>query len=136
MGLRRPHHDIKSMVFQPGFRLLTSVFRVIILLEDHLRIFAPILKAFLELILKDADIEVGIHITINFAGIPHPIPPKAAPQHHMSTSKLDCSLYQPVTKAFPTLLPYPLPPKRPPSSPPQSSAGGFWQSPTPRSTEI
>ena len=28
----------------------------------------------------------------------------------MSTSKLHCSLYQPVTKAFPTLLPYPLPP--------------------------
>src|SRR6266436_8723813 len=110
-GLRRPHHDIKSMVFQPGFSLFTSVFGVIILLEDHLlRLFAPILKAFLELILKDADIEVGIHITINFAGIPHPIPPKAAPQHHMSTSKLYCSLYQPVTKAFPTLLPYPLPP--------------------------
>src|SRR6266446_969446 len=73
-GLRRPHHDIKSMVFQPGFSLFTSVFRVIILLEDHLlRPFAPILKAFLELILKDADIEVGIHITINFAGIPHNI---------------------------------------------------------------
>src|SRR5260370_9049367 len=77
-GLRRPHHDIKSMVFQLGFSLFTSVFRVIILLEDHLlRIFAPILKAFLELILKDADIEVGIHITINFAGIPqsHPKQP-------------------------------------------------------------
>src|SRR5258708_12827444 len=112
--LRRPHHDIKSRVFQPGFSLYTSVFRVIILLEDHLlSIFAPILKAFLELILKDADIEVGIHITINFAGILHPIPPKAAPQHHMSTSKLDCSLYQPVTKAFPPLLPYPLPPISP-----------------------
>src|SRR6266481_5727305 len=93
MGLRRPHHDIKSMVCQPGFSLFTSVFRVIILLEDHLRSFAPILKAFLELILKDTNIEVGIHIAIDFSGIPHPIPPKAAPQHHMSASKLECSLY-------------------------------------------
>src|SRR5258708_15338073 len=90
-GLRRPHHDIKSMVCQPSF---TSVFGVIILLEDHLlRSFAPILKAILELILKDMNIEVVIHIAINFSSIPHPIPPKAAPQHHMSTSKLECSLY-------------------------------------------
>src|SRR5258708_16278738 len=91
-GLRRPHHDIKAMVFQPGFSLVTSVFRVIILLEDHLlRIFAPILKAFLELILKDADIEVGIHITINFAGIPqsHPKQPHnitCPPPHFPSPS--------------------------------------------------
>src|SRR5260221_11821663 len=80
-GLRRPHHDIKSMVCQPGFSLFTGVFRVIILLEDHLlRSFAPILKAILELILKDTNIEVGIHTAIDFAGIPHPNPPKAAPK--------------------------------------------------------
>src|SRR5260221_4332222 len=87
-GLRRPHHDIKSMVCQPGFSLFTGVFRVIILLEDHLlRSFAPILKAILELILKDTNIEVGIHIAIDFAGIPHPLPPKAAPQHHMRSEE-------------------------------------------------
>src|SRR5258708_31045494 len=97
------------MVCQPGFSLFTGVFRVIILLEDHLlRSFAPILKAILELILKDTNIEVGIHIAINFTGIPHPIPPKAAPQHHMSTSKLEASLYYPVTEALPLLLPHPL----------------------------
>src|SRR5258708_22986814 len=110
-GLRRPHHDIKSMVCQPGFSLFTGVFRVIILLEDHLlRSFAPILKAILELILKDTSIEVGIHIAIDFAGIPHPIPPKAAPQHHMSNSTLECSLYQPFTETLPLLLPHPLSP--------------------------
>src|SRR5258705_11520768 len=75
-GLRRPHHDIKSMVCQPGFSLFTGVFRVIILLEDHLlRSFAPILKAILELILKDTNIEVGIHIAIVQA-YPTPSHPK------------------------------------------------------------
>src|SRR5258708_6345882 len=97
------------MVFQPGLGLFTDVLGVIILLEDHHRIFAPILKALLEVIIRNTHIEVGIHSTINFyfSGISCPIPPKTA---HMSTSKLDCSLNQPVTKAFPTLLPYPLPP--------------------------
>src|SRR5260370_40299839 len=93
-GLRGPHHDIKSMVCQPGFSLFTGVFRVSIMLEDHLlRSFAPILKAILERILKDTNIQVGIHIANDFAGIPLPIPPKAAPQHHMSASKLEFSLY-------------------------------------------
>src|SRR5260370_42690703 len=93
-GLRRPHHDIKSMVCQTGFSLITGVFRVLTLLEDHLlRSFAPILKAILERILKDTNIEVGIHIAIDFPGIPLPIPPKPAPHHPMSTPKLECSLY-------------------------------------------
>src|SRR5258708_29672452 len=97
-GLWGPHHDLKSMVFQPGFGLFASMLGVIILLEDHpLGIFAPITEAFLELILQDTHIEVCIHISIDFAGIAHPIPPKTAPQHHMSTSIFECSLHQPVT---------------------------------------
>src|SRR5258708_32877368 len=89
-GLRRPHHDIKSMVCQPGVSLFTGVFRVIILLEDHLlRSFAPILKAILELILKDTNIEVGIHIAIYFAGIPHNI---TCPPPNLSVPSTSLSL--------------------------------------------
>src|SRR6266478_6542090 len=96
-GLRRPHHDIKSMVCQPGFSLFTGVFRVIILLEDHLlRSFAPILKAILELILKDTNIEVGIHIAIDFAGIPqsHPKQPHniTCPPPNLSVPSTSLSL--------------------------------------------
>src|SRR5258708_39870688 len=60
--------------------------------------FCPNIEALLEVIIRNTHIEVGIHSTINFSGISYPIPPKTA---HMSTSKLDCSLNQPVTKAFP-----------------------------------
>ena len=96
-GLRRPHHDIKSMVCQPGFSLFTGVFRVIILLEDHLlRSFAPILKAILELILKDTNIEVGIHIAIDFAGITpsHPKQPHniTCPPPNLSVPSTSLSL--------------------------------------------
>ena len=99
-GLRRPHNDLEIMVFLGMLGVITH----------SLGIFAPIIEAFLEAILKDAHIEVGISI-INFGGISCPMPPKAAPQHHMSTSISECSLHQPVTKAFPLLLlPDPLPP--------------------------
>src|SRR5258707_11849681 len=93
-GLRRPHHDIKSMVCQPSF---TGVFGVIILLEDHLlRSFAPILKAILELLLKDTNIEVGIHIAIDFSGITlsHPKQPHniTCPPPNLSVPSTSLSL--------------------------------------------
>src|SRR5271154_6840030 len=100
-GLRRPPNDLKIMVFQPGFGLFIGMLGVI---THSLGIFAPIIEAFLEAIPNNAHIEVGINSTINFGDISCPIPPKAAPQHHMSTLIFECSLHQPVTKALPLLL--------------------------------
>ena len=103
--LRRPHNDLKIMVLQPGFGLFIGMLGVI---THSLGIFAPIVEAFLEAILKNAHIEVGINSTINFGGISCPISPKAAPQHCMSTSIFECSLHQPVNKALSLLLLHPL----------------------------
>src|SRR5271154_3361238 len=97
-GLRRPHNDLKIMVFQLGFGLCIGMLGI----STHsLGIFTPIIEAFLEAILNNAHIEVDINSTINSGDISCPVPPKAAPQHHMSASIFECSLHQPVTKALP-----------------------------------
>jgi hypothetical protein len=63
--------------------------------KDHLlRIFAAILKAFFGAH-PHADIEVGIPYYHQFCRHTplHPTQKLSASQHHMSTSKLDCSCY-------------------------------------------
>ena len=61
-----PLHNLKTMVFEPGFGLLAGVLGIVVLLEDNvIGGLAPILKAILQCILQDADIEVGVHLALD-----------------------------------------------------------------------
>ena len=88
-------HNLKTMVFEPGFGLLAGVLGIVVLLEDNvIGGLAPILKAILQCILQDADIEVGVHLALNLHHVSRPLPPKTAPEHQTFTAILHCALHQ------------------------------------------
>src|SRR6266481_9872446 len=93
------------MVFEPFLGLFAGMFRVIVLLKDDvLGGFAVMGQAFLKFVIHNLDEKVPIHPTLNLACIPRPIPKHAAPHHHRPTSKLHCTLYQPITQPSPALF--------------------------------
>src|SRR5882724_11681200 len=99
------------MVLEPCLSPLASVLGVIVLLKDNiLRSFSPMLQAILQVLLHNAHIKVCIHPSINPACKSNTFPAHTAPHHQVSSSKLDCSIHQPATKSLSCLLPHPLPP--------------------------
>ena len=100
--LCRPLHDSHLMLFKPVLGFLAGVLGVIVLLKnDVLRIFTKPVNAFEQIILQNVHIELTIHPPINPAHFSNPIPWHTPPEHDMTTSKLDCTFYQPVIKTLP-----------------------------------
>src|SRR3981189_1382446 len=81
---------------------------VIILLKDDIRGIETItLQAILKFILQNLKVKVPIHPTINLSSISNSIPAHTPPYHHRTSSKLNSSFHQPVTK--PLSWPFPSP---------------------------
>jgi len=84
---------------EPLLGLFALVFGVIVLLKkDVFWLFVVIFKALLKFILQNANKNVSIHPPINLGPISNPLPKHTAPKHQRNSSKLDCSLDQPIMR--------------------------------------
>ena len=81
----------------------------IILLKDDVRRIKNIMRQGIEqFILQKVKVKIIIHPAINLGSIPNPLRSHTPSNHDPPSSKLDCSLYQPVTQPLSWLFPHPV----------------------------
>ena len=68
-----------------------------------------IFHSLLQIILQNLAVEIYIHLSINLASIPNPIPGETAPHHQRPSSKFECRLNKPSIQDLPGLFLYPSP---------------------------
>src|ERR1700761_7191847 len=96
-----PHHSPKFLLPQPFLDLFGGVLGVIILLKDDVRRIKTImLQGIEQFILQNLKVKVTVHPAINLGSIPNSLPSHTPPNHDRTSSKLGCSLNQPITQPF------------------------------------
>ena len=68
-----------------------------------------IFHSILQIILQNLTVEIYIHLSINLASIPNPIPGETAPHHQRPSSKFECRLNKPSIQDLPGLFLHPFP---------------------------
>ena len=68
-----------------------------------------IFHSLLQIILQNLAVEIYIHLSINLASIPNPIPGETAPHHQRPSSKFECRLNKPSIQDLPGLFLHPFP---------------------------
>ena len=102
--LCRPFENSNIIVFKG---LFAGMFGVIVLLKHNIiSCFTLILQCLLKFIFHNADIKISIHLSFNSGGISNTISSHTPPHHQISTSKLVCSLNQPITQPLITIVPH------------------------------
>src|SRR3979490_2053458 len=93
------------MVRKPLGGLLACVLGVIILLENDVnRIFTIILQASWKIFIQNLSVQLPIHPPINFDSISRSFPQHTTPHYHRTSTKLQCSLNQPIIQRLSSLF--------------------------------
>src|ERR1700676_2481909 len=109
--LRWPLHNSESTLVKPLRSPCTLVFRVVILLKDHIGGgFVVIFHRLLKFVLQDGSVELCIHLSFNPGCISNTFPHHTAPHHHISTPKFHCALHKPIIQFLSNILIHPHPP--------------------------